>query len=368
MQGMIPKLAHELIDDIADRRGGGPVHARSATRCRCGRSGSCSGSRRSRGRTSSRWNQGMMLGSRELRGRSGQAGAGRSRRAPSSARRSTRVLDRLEERPDGSVLSWMLHHDVDGDRMSRTEIVANTKLMLSGGLQEPRDLIALAVWSLGTHPEQLDEAASDRSLVKKAVEETLRWCGPGRNLDATDHEVRRPRGGGAPGGRADRRRALVGQPGSAPVHRSRSVRPASERRRAPGVRDRYALLLGGMVRAPSGARVARDPPRSPPQPAPRSRAAGRAPGVGVPGSDVDVGPVGPMRHARSPARAETVGSLLRPAALRAAVERFYDEGHSAVLAEERAKDAQRAEGHRGRSDQGGHPPSDRVRARCDHRR
>lgn len=46
-----------------------------------------------------------------------------------------------------------------------------------------------------------------------------------------------------------------------------------------------------------------------------------------------------MRHARSPARAETVGSLLRPAALRAAVARFYDEGHSAVLAEERAKDA-----------------------------
>jgi len=46
-----------------------------------------------------------------------------------------------------------------------------------------------------------------------------------------------------------------------------------------------------------------------------------------------------MRHARSPARAETVGSLLRPAALRAAVARFYDEGHSGVLAEERAKDA-----------------------------
>ena len=34
-----------------------------------------------------------------------------------------------------------------------------------------------------------------------------------------------------------------------------------------------------------------------------------------------------------------MGSLLRPAALRAAVARFYDEGHSAVLAEERAKDS-----------------------------
>ncbi len=41
---------------------------------------------------------------------------------------------------------------------------------------------------------------------------------------------------------------------------------------------------------------------------------------------------------RSPARAETVGSLLRPPALRAAVEHFYDAGHSAVLDEERARD------------------------------
>ncbi len=41
---------------------------------------------------------------------------------------------------------------------------------------------------------------------------------------------------------------------------------------------------------------------------------------------------------RTPARAETVGSLLRPPALKGAVERFYDAGHSAVLDEERARD------------------------------
>ena len=41
---------------------------------------------------------------------------------------------------------------------------------------------------------------------------------------------------------------------------------------------------------------------------------------------------------RTPARAEVVGSLLRPPELRAAVEGFYEAGHSAVLPEERAKD------------------------------
>ena len=88
------------------------------------------------------------------------------------------VLDRLESEPDGSVLSWMLRYDLDGDRMTRTEIVANTKLMLSGGLQEPRDVIALAMWAVLTHPEAHRDVLADRSLVKAAVEETLRWAGP----------------------------------------------------------------------------------------------------------------------------------------------------------------------------------------------
>jgi 5-methyltetrahydropteroyltriglutamate--homocysteine methyltransferase len=45
-----------------------------------------------------------------------------------------------------------------------------------------------------------------------------------------------------------------------------------------------------------------------------------------------------MRSARHPARAEVVGSLLRPSALRKAIDDFYERGHSAVLAEERDKD------------------------------
>lgn len=44
------------------------------------------------------------------------------------------------------------------------------------------------------------------------------------------------------------------------------------------------------------------------------------------------------RRPRDPPRAEVVGSLLRPISLRNAVEGFYGEGYSAVLADERAKD------------------------------
>jgi 5-methyltetrahydropteroyltriglutamate--homocysteine methyltransferase len=45
-----------------------------------------------------------------------------------------------------------------------------------------------------------------------------------------------------------------------------------------------------------------------------------------------------MHSSRHPARAEVVGSLLRPPVLRKAIDDFYERGHSAVLAEERGKD------------------------------
>ena len=45
-----------------------------------------------------------------------------------------------------------------------------------------------------------------------------------------------------------------------------------------------------------------------------------------------------MTQPRRPARAEVVGSLLRPPHLRNAIDAFYESGHSAVLAEERGKD------------------------------
>ena len=44
---------------------------------------------------------------------------------------------------------------------------------------------------------------------------------------------------------------------------------------------------------------------------------------------------------RTPARAEVVGSLLRPQALRAAIAEIYEPGHSALLGAERAKDLSR---------------------------
>ena len=53
---------------------------------------------------------------------------------------------------------------------------------------------------------------------------------------------------------------------------------------------------------------------------------------------------------RHPARAETVGSLLRPPRLRTAIDAFYEPGHSAMLAEERDRDRSELTAGRGRRD------------------
>ncbi len=187
-QGMIPKLAHELIDAFVDRGHADlftdyadPMSVRSLQ--------FMLGLDEVPWQDLLRWNQGLMLGLANFEGDPDKQGPADAASAE-LGQAIQRVLDRLEREPDGSVLSWMLHHEDDGRRMSREEIVANTKLMLSGGLQEPRDVIALVVWALGTHPTQLDEVRANRSLVKGAVEETLRWAGPvGTSTRQTTRDV-----------------------------------------------------------------------------------------------------------------------------------------------------------------------------------
>lgn len=125
----------------------------------------------------SRWNAGIMVGLANFEGSpEKQESADEASRELGDAVEV--VLHRLEREPDGSVLSRMLHTEIEGRRMTREEIVANTKLMLSGGLQEPRDLISLAVWALLSHPEAMAEVVADRSLLKPAIEETLRCYAP----------------------------------------------------------------------------------------------------------------------------------------------------------------------------------------------
>jgi cytochrome P450 len=88
------------------------------------------------------------------------------------------ILDRLESSPDDTLLSSMLHSEVEGERLTRDEIKSNLKVMIVGGLQAGTDLIALSLWALLAHPEQADEVKADPSLINQAIEEGARWHSP----------------------------------------------------------------------------------------------------------------------------------------------------------------------------------------------
>ena len=184
---MIPRLAHRLIDAFA-ARGEADLFKELAEPMSILSLRFMLGLDEVPWEDLSRWNAGIMVGLANFEGDpEKQAVADTASGELGDAIDS--ILDRLEREPDGSVLSAMLHADGD-DRMSRDEIVANTKLMLSGGLQEPRDLIALTIWALLTHPDALEEVRADRSLLKPAIEETLRCYAPvGTSTRQTTHDT-----------------------------------------------------------------------------------------------------------------------------------------------------------------------------------
>jgi cytochrome P450 len=79
--------------------------------------------------------------------------------------------DRAEE---GTVLRAL----VDAGTYGEDEVRANIKLFISGGLNEPRDVIATALHALLADPEQEALAREDPGNLAKATEESLRWTSP----------------------------------------------------------------------------------------------------------------------------------------------------------------------------------------------
>lgn len=86
-------------------------------------------------------------------------------------------LPRVKDDPDGSVLAAMARAMENGE-LSFDEVRSNIKLFISGGLNEPRDAVAIAMWGLLNHPDQAAMVREDPGLFATAVEESLRWISP----------------------------------------------------------------------------------------------------------------------------------------------------------------------------------------------
>ena len=79
--------------------------------------------------------------------------------------------DRAE---DGTVLRAL----IDAGTLSQDEVRSNIKLFISGGLNEPRDVIATTLHALLADREQEALAREDPENLARATEESLRWTSP----------------------------------------------------------------------------------------------------------------------------------------------------------------------------------------------
>jgi cytochrome P450 len=62
---------------------------------------------------------------------------------------------------------------------SREEITNNVRLMISGGINEPRDAVGLVMYEILKDPELQRRVMDDRSVIRKVIEETFRFHSPG---------------------------------------------------------------------------------------------------------------------------------------------------------------------------------------------
>ena len=80
--------------------------------------------------------------------------------------------------PREDFLGSMARQAASGDGITEDEIVGNTMLLLLAGHLPVRNLIGNAIWLLLSHPEQEAAVRRDPSLLRAAVEETLRYEPP----------------------------------------------------------------------------------------------------------------------------------------------------------------------------------------------
>jgi cytochrome P450 len=88
------------------------------------------------------------------------------------------VLDLVAKRrrqPGQDLLSALVHHEQDGDRLSDDEIVTLTASVISGGTDTTQAQLAHALRLFCQHPDQWEKLAKDPSLADQATQEVLRF-------------------------------------------------------------------------------------------------------------------------------------------------------------------------------------------------
>jgi cytochrome P450 family 142 subfamily A polypeptide 1 len=96
------------------------------------------------------------------------------------------VHEQVAQRTDPAaedLISLLVHHPEE--RLSDQDLIFETMLILVGGDETTRHVMAGGLEQLLRHPDQLEALRDDPSRLPVAIEEMLRWVSPVRNMNRT---------------------------------------------------------------------------------------------------------------------------------------------------------------------------------------
>jgi cytochrome P450 len=88
------------------------------------------------------------------------------------------VLAEMRVHPREGLVYSLMTAEVDGDRLTDDEVIANSIIVMVGGQETTTTLIGNGLLTLLRHPDQLQQLKSDPLLMASAVEELLRYESP----------------------------------------------------------------------------------------------------------------------------------------------------------------------------------------------
>src|SRR3954454_3768160 len=88
------------------------------------------------------------------------------------------LLAKRRREPADDVISQLVSAELDGEVLSDEEILPFLLLLLPAGGETTYRATGNLLYALLTHPEQLEAVRRDRSLIRPAIDEALRWEPP----------------------------------------------------------------------------------------------------------------------------------------------------------------------------------------------
>jgi cytochrome P450 len=91
------------------------------------------------------------------------------------------AIGKMRDHPREGLIHSFMTAELDGDRLTEEEIIANCIVTMVGGQETTTNLIGNGLLTLMRNPEQLDQLRDNPSLIPSAVEELLRYESPSQH-------------------------------------------------------------------------------------------------------------------------------------------------------------------------------------------